>query len=88
MAAVSSTAELEMIESTLVPTLMCQAAATGDKRLLCELLATGANVSSTDYDGRTALHLAAAEGNSSIVRMLLDADANPVAQDRWGKLHL
>ena len=37
-----------------------------------------------DYDSRTPLHVAAAEGNQSCVLKLLDEDANPNPEDRWG----
>ena len=37
-----------------------------------------------DYDYRTPLHVAAAEGTQSCVECLLDADADPNPKDRWG----
>lgn len=38
-----------------------------------------------DYDSRTALHVAAAEGHAEVVRFLLEAcKVNPVPKDRWG----
>ncbi|XP_007541652.1 glutaminase kidney isoform, mitochondrial [Poecilia formosa] len=42
-----------------------------------------------DYDSRTALHVAAAEGHLEVVRFLLDAcKVNPVPKDRWGNTPL
>lgn len=39
---------------------------------------------SSDYDGRTPLHLACAEGQEDSVRFLLSAKVKTDAQDRWG----
>ena len=36
-----------------------------------------------DYDGRTALHLAVAEGQTEIVRVLLNKGAKVDVVDRW-----
>ncbi|GCC37410.1 hypothetical protein chiPu_0015914 [Chiloscyllium punctatum] len=38
-----------------------------------------------DYDSRTALHVAAAEGHVEVVHFLLEAcKVNPFPKDRWG----
>ncbi|GAA6088800.1 glutaminase kidney isoform, mitochondrial isoform X1, partial [Tachysurus ichikawai] len=42
-----------------------------------------------DYDSRSALHVAAAEGHVDVVRFLLEAcKVNPVPKDRWGNTPL
>jgi len=49
----------------------------------------GINMNIGDYDGRTALHLVAAEGHLRCVRFLLDVckvKHNPM--DRWVELHI
>ena len=37
-----------------------------------------------DYDGRTALHFAAAAGSMRVVKALLDLNADVNVSDRWG----
>jgi adenylate kinase len=61
------------------------AAAEGDLDEVKALLQFGnVNLNSGDYDRRTALHLAAGEGHSSMVEFLCQAGANVNIRDRWG----
>ena len=56
---------------------MCEYAAAGEIEQLKEMLAAGdVDISSRDYDLRTALHVAAANGNAEIVEWLLQEGAN------------
>ncbi len=48
------------------------------------MLQQGFAVDTSDYDGRTALILAASKGQSAIAAMLLSAGANPSLQDNLG----
>ena len=42
------------------------------------------NMSAPDYDGRTALHLAGAEGHLEIVQLLIEqCNVNPEPKDRY-----
>lgn len=62
-----------------------KAAAEGDIDEVEMLLAMGeVDVNEGDYDKRTAMHLAAGEGNADIVRLLCKHTANVNIEDRWG----
>jgi len=49
------------------------------------LIAKGADVNSAQHGGWTALHAAALHGNLPLVRLLLDASANPAAKNDTGQ---
>ena len=72
------------IRVALDPVLMCSAAAIDDVNALKTLVRRGVDPDLGDYDGRTALHLASAEGHLASVRYLLDQGADPNVVDRWG----
>ena len=57
------------------------AAATGNLSAIKEM---NVKMNVSDYDGRTALHLAAAEGHYSIVEWLLEQGHQYDMKDRWG----
>jgi ankyrin repeat protein len=63
---------------------MCQAAAWGDIDMIRNLIKKGASVLACDYDHRSALHLAAAEGRATVVRYLIDHKADVTVKDRFG----
>lgn len=63
---------------------LCWAAYEGDNQEIGRLIANEVNVNSLDYDKRTALHIAAAQGHLSTVKYLLALGANKTTQDRWG----
>jgi glutaminase len=48
------------------------------------MLDEGADMELGDYDLRSPLHLAAAEGHLDVVQLLLDAGVSPNPRDRWG----
>ena len=56
----------------------------GDVDGVTELLDLGCDVNGADYDGRSALHLAASEGKTDVVKLLLERGADVNALDRWG----
>jgi ankyrin repeat protein len=61
------------------------AAAVGDILTVSELLARDCSLlNGCDYDKRTAMHVACAEGRIDVVKLLMKKRADPRVQDRWG----
>eukprot|EP01018_Ginkgo_biloba_P034416 Gb_14430 [translate_table: standard] len=60
-------------------------ASEGDKDGLIQELNNGVPSNFADYDKRTALHLAACEGRTEIVKILLEHEADVNCTDRWGR---
>ena len=64
--------------------ILCQAVFDGDILLLKRLVQAQIPVNASDYDKRTAAHIAAAEGNVSAMRVLAKNGADLTLKDRWG----
>jgi len=59
-------------------------ASTGDVTAIRRFALSGMDMRASDYDGRTALHLGAAEGHLTVIRMLLEqCHVPPQPRDRW-----
>jgi Amt family ammonium transporter len=67
---------------------LCNASALGRTVEIQRLLRYGALPNCFDYDRRTPLHLAAAEGHLAAVQVLVESGASTDARDRWGNLPL
>ena len=63
---------------------MCDFASQGDIDNLNLLLNNGVDPNQGDYDGRTPLHLACAEGNNRVAELLVSFKADVNIKDRWG----
>lgn len=70
------------IEPQLGSTL-CGAGASGDVNKLKQIAAAGQDLGVADYDGRTAMHLAAANGHVDAIKYLVAAGCNVNATDRY-----
>ncbi|GJP70147.1 hypothetical protein CLOP_g1126, partial [Closterium sp. NIES-67] len=62
---------------------LCNAVMRGDTGLLKRLLVNGVNPNAADYDLRTPLHIASAEGFVQVARLLVEHGADVAAVDRW-----
>jgi len=56
----------------------------GDLERVKQLVAEGVDVNQGDYDRRTPMHLAAADGNLEVVKFLVEHNANVNVIDRFG----
>ncbi|KQK18732.1 potassium channel KOR1 [Brachypodium distachyon] len=63
---------------------LCSAVSKGDSDFIRRALACGADPDSKDYDHRSPLHIAAAEGLYMMAKLLVEAGASVFATDRWG----
>ncbi|GAB2224818.1 hypothetical protein Drorol1_Dr00005595 [Drosera rotundifolia] len=67
---------------------LCGIVARGDSEFLKRILSHGVDPNSKDYDHRTPLHVAASQGLYLIAKLLIEAGASVLTQDRWGNTPL
>jgi len=63
---------------------MCSAAAKGSVEAIAELHDEGMDVNAVDYDGRSALHIAASNGHLELVQWLIQQKVNISLRDNFG----
>ncbi|KAI3775465.1 hypothetical protein L1987_50042 [Smallanthus sonchifolius] len=71
-----------------LPLSLCFATLRADDLLLQKLLQRGLDPNESDNNGRTALHIAASQGNINCVLLLLDYGADPNSRDSEGNVPL
>lgn len=81
----STPKELEQLGAVLFPAMVNASVVAGDINKIDMLKSYGANLSSVNYDMRTALHVACAEGNEDVVRHLLLNGAAVHIRDRYDR---
>ena len=79
----SATEQRASVTEADVTSRLCDAARRGDVESLRRLVSQGAEVTRSDYDDRTPLHLGAAEGHVRVVEYLIARGADVNACDRW-----
>ncbi|EDW26880.1 GL14545 [Drosophila persimilis] len=84
----SSPQELDQLGATLFPAMINGAVAEGDLKKINNLKAYGADLSGTNHDQRTALHLACQLGNVEIVKYLLHNGVSVHVRDRYDRTPL
>jgi ankyrin repeat protein len=72
------------MEDSQAASILCQAVFDGDVLQLRRLVRAGIQVNASDYEKRTAAHIAAAEGNLAALKVLVEYGADLSLQDRWG----
>lgn len=62
---------------------LCKAVTRGESDFLRRILSHGVDPNSKDYDHRTPLHVAAAEGSVLMAKLLLEEGASVLSKDRY-----
>jgi lysophospholipase len=78
---ITSSDETRLLRNAIYPPLVCHAANSNDVTLMENLRLSGATFADSDYDQRTALHVAATAGNLETVQYLLKHGASVHTRD-------
>lgn len=84
----STPQELDQLSATLFPAMINAAVVEGNLKKIDNLKAYGADLSGSNHDHRTALHLACQMGNLAIVRHLLHNGVSVHIRDRYDRTPL
>ena len=80
---------MNSVRRALLPILLTCAAKSGDLETIQQLIDQDANLNEpSDYDGKTCLHVACAEGHADVVKCLLKRGASIYVRDRRGRTPL
>ena len=83
--AAAAVEEIDDVDRPIDPEVrLMYSANEGDLDGIRELLDSGVNVNFKDSDGRTALHVAACNGLTDVVSLLLDRGSELDPSDCWG----
>ena len=66
--------------------LLLQGVRDNNLDLVKECISKGVDINFTDYDNRTALHIATDEKNINIIELLKNNNVRDDIMDRWGNL--
>ncbi|KAH0548462.1 L-asparaginase [Cotesia glomerata] len=88
MLGLNSEAELDKLGPIIFPALMIDAVISQDIEKIASLKDNGVDVSQTNGDSRTVLHIACCEGDIKLVRALLEMGANVHIKDRFDRTSL
>ncbi|XP_074104169.1 L-asparaginase isoform X2 [Cotesia typhae] len=88
MLGLNSEAELDKLGPIIFPALMIDAVISQDIEKIASLKDNGVDVSQTNGDSRTVLHIACCEGDIKLVRVLLEMGANVHIKDRFDRTPL
>lgn len=84
----SKSQDLLQFGSVLFPAMVNSAVQSGDKQKLDLLKSYGADLAASNYDDRTALHVACCQGNHEIVKHLLLNGVSVHCRDRYDRTPL